>query len=156
MAVTATQLTKQKDFISENWKPIVGFTLAGTALFLGWRIYKNSQEPEIEDLSEDKRFPPATITDSQAQNRADMLHTAMTTLFKVDEDEFSIVLKALEGLTYNDYVKVSDMFGMRRYVDATGIGQTWPATERNLSYWLSKELTPKQQNEIRKVHPNIL
>lgn len=149
MALASVSLAKEKNFIKENWKPIaqIGATLGVTYVF--WKVYSdwnNSQNTTRDlELEEDSRFEKSTFTDAHALNIANRLQDAMGTFGVANEEEREIIKTSLSGLTYNDFVKVSRLFGQRGYITLTGISKDsdFLAPKKNLSYWLSKELPPE-------------
>lgn len=147
MAVSALSLSKEKNFIKNNWKPIVGIGATMGVTYVVWNIYsdwKTSKENPTSglELKEDKTKPPSLISDSLALVKANMLQEAMGTLLKVNDEELQVIRNVLQDLTYNDYIKVSKFFGERGYITITGISKDSDllAPKKNLSYWLSKEL----------------
>ncbi|MFV9549664.1 hypothetical protein [Algibacter sp. PT7-4] len=92
---------------------------------------------------------PVTITDLEAQNRANVLLEAMDG-FGTD---FERVKMALSNITVADYGMIAIKFGTPRY-DGAGEGM-WPASKRNLSYWIAAELDNNELQQIRMVLPGI-
>ena len=151
MALSAVSLTKNKNFIQNNWKPILGIGATLGASYVVWSIYSdwkknqgNSSTKDLE-LKEDQRFEKSSLTEAAALSIANRLQDAMGTWRMANEEERSIIKSLLSGLSYNDFVKVSKLFGQRGYVTITGISKDsdFLAAKKNLSYWLSKELPPE-------------
>lgn len=90
-----------------------------------------------------------TISDIEAKNRANMLLDAMDG-FGTD---FPMVKTALANITAADFVLIAEHFGTPRY-DGAGEGM-WPASKRNLSYWIVAELDNEELEEIRALVPNL-
>ncbi|MDT0643691.1 hypothetical protein RM553_12685 [Zunongwangia sp. F363] len=162
MAVSTMSLAKEKNFIQENWKPILGIGATIGVTYVVWNIYKDFKSPNEDKsntkdntLVEDKKLPPSSISDAQALNIANQLQDAMGTIWSANDEERKRIKSLLSGLTYNDYIKVSDAFGKRGYITATGISKDsdWFAPKKNLNYWLSKELQPEDFAQLKKIIP---
>lgn len=159
MAVTTVSLAKNKDFLKNNWKPIVGIGAALSLVLIGYGVYKRvaPADPGTPGgLDSDKRFPPSDLTGAQSAILAGRLHEAMKTLGKANEQEIKEIRSVLQDLTYNDFIKVSQAFGDQGYVPFTHIGQdTWPATHYNLVTWLNNELPSAELQSMHQALPNI-
>lgn len=156
MALASVSLAKEKNFIRENWKPILGIGATLGVTYVVWNIYsdfRNKSTPGGLDL--DPKQPASTISLAEATVKADRLQAAMKTFGKASEAEIREIRSVLQNLTYNDFIKVSQAFGERGYVAITGISQGWPAPKKNLIYWLTNELEPGDLNALRQVLPNI-
>ena len=159
MAVSTASLAKEKDFINNNWKPILGIGATIGVTYVVWNIYKDfkatgdQSNTRENNLSEDNRFPPSTLTEVEALNIANRLQDAMGTFGKANTEEAKRIKLLLTDLNYNDYVKVSRSFGQRGYVTVTGISKDSDilAPAKNLSYWLSKELNDQDYAQIEKI-----
>jgi hypothetical protein len=90
-----------------------------------------------------------TITQNQASGIARVLLTAMDG-FGTDTEE---VFNALRGRTAADYHLISEAFGTPRY-DGAGEG-IWPAPQRNLTDWITRELDSSEMAQLRKIIPGI-
>lgn len=90
-----------------------------------------------------------TITPNQASAIARVLLTAMDG-FGTDTEE---IYNALRGKTPADYHLISEAFGTPRY-DGAGEG-IWPAPERNLTDWITRELDSSEMNKLRQVIPGV-
>lgn len=162
MAVSTASLAQQKNFIKDNWKPILGIGATIGVSYVVWNIYsdfksKNDNPTSGLQLKDNKQFPASTLTDAQALNIANRLQDAMGTFGDSNEEEVNTIKSLLTGLTYNDYVKVSKLFGERGYITVTGISKDsdWFVPKKNLSYWLSKELSQEDLNSLSKIIPGI-
>lgn len=90
-----------------------------------------------------------TITEVEAQNRANLLLEAMGGL----GTNFQRVKEALNNITLADYVLISQEFGTPRY---DGFGEShWPFPQRNLSYWIVAELDNSEIAQIRNMLPGL-
>ena len=156
MALASVSLVKERSFIKENWKPILGVGTTLGVTFVVWSIYKDFKKKNIPGgLEEDRRFEPSEITNAQALVRADRLYNAMRTFGKPNAKEVAEIREVLSGLAYNDFILVSKEFGERRYVIATGVGGIWPADKRNLVFWLTNELPLSDLNDLKKALPSV-
>ncbi len=156
MALASVSLVKERNFIKDNWKPILGVGTTLGVTFVVWTIYKDFKKNNIPGgLEEDERFEPSVITNAQALIRADRLYNAMRTFGKPNQDEITEIRSVLSGLAYNDFILISKEFAERRYVIATGVGGIWPADKRNLVFWLTNELPLQDLNDLKKALPNV-
>ena len=162
MALASVSLAKEKNFIIENWKPILGIGTTIGVTYVVWSIYsdwkKNDTENPTKDLKlkQDSRFETSSLTDSEALFIANRLQEAMGTFANASKEEVRTIMSLLEGKSYNDFVKISDFFGERGYITFSGISKDSDlfAPKKNLSYWLSKELSPEDLDALRQVIPN--
>lgn len=163
MALASVSLVKEKSFIKENWKPILGIGAALGATYVVWSIYSDFKNSRVESPTSDKvlkvdtRFEPTALTESQALMMANRLQEAMGSFGTSSKSEVEVIKQILTGLTYNDYVKVSEAFGQRGYITATGISKDsdWFAPKKNLTYWLSKELSAADLNALKTILPGV-
>lgn len=156
MALASVSLVKERNFIKDNWKPILGIGTTIGVTYVVWNIYRDFRKNNIPGgLKEDNRFEPAGITNAQALIRADRLFNAMRTFGKPNAKEIAEIRSVLEGITYNDFILISQEFGERRYVIATGVGGIFPADKRNLVFWLTNELPITDLNDLKKALPNV-
>jgi len=162
MAVSTVSLAKENknNFIKENWKPILGVGATLGVTYVIWSVYsdwkKGNENPTGNlQLKEDKTLPPSGISDAQALVKANLLQDAMGTFGKVNSEELQVIRNVLQDLTYNDYIKVSKFFGERGYVTITGISKDsdFLTPNKNLSYWLSKELDSQDLIALGKIIP---
>ncbi len=158
MALTSVSLAKNKDFIKENWKPILGIGATIGVTYVVWNIYSDWKDKGVPGgLEENPNLAKSSLLQAEAMMRANRLQEAMGSFGKSNEREVAEVISILQGLTYNDYIKVSKAFGERGYVTLTGISKDsdWFAPKKDLTYWLSKELTPQYLNYLRTILPGI-
>lgn len=163
MAVSTASLAKQKDFIQDNWRFILGIGATIGVTYVVWSIYSDwkdggNKNPTSDlTLKENAKLPSSTLTDSEALSIANRLQNAMGTWGMADEEERATIKSLLTGLTYNDYIKVSKFFGQRGYITITGISKDsdFLAPKKNLSYWLSKELPEEDFVVLRKILPGL-
>lgn len=90
-----------------------------------------------------------TITPNQASNLARILLTAMDGFGTATEKIYEV----FRGKTPADYHLISEAFGTPRY-DGAGEGM-WPAPKRNLTDWLTRELSKNEMNELRRIIPGV-
>ena len=131
-------------------KPI-GFTILGLiAAYILWRAYKKAFPGGIK---QDRSLPPAVITDTQAITTAERLFEAMRSS-GTDEDA---IMQALEGINHNDFVKISDAFGTRSYIPATGSHPLydWMGEDLDLVEWLLSELSNSEIKRLKQTLPQV-
>ena len=158
MALASVSLVKEKNFIKENWKPILGIGATIGVTFVVWNIYSDwKNKPTPGGLDQNPKLPPSTLSDANALMRANSLQEAMGTIGSSNEEEVAEVKSILQDLTYNDYIKVSQAFGERGYITLTGISKDsdWLAPKKPLTYWLTKELSFEDLNSLKQVMPGI-
>ena len=157
MALTTASLVKKRNFLIDNYKPIITIGAALSAGFLGYKVYRyiSAPPPPSGGLDEDLNQEKTTLSPAQAKTKSDRLENAMRTFSSPNEDELTEIRAVLQDMTYNDFIAISKAFGDKRYVSATGVGGIWPANMRNLSYWLVNELDTTDLNELGKVIPGI-
>ena len=156
MALASVSLVKEKSFIKENWKPIVGIGATLGVTYVIWSIYSDYRKSKVPGgLSEDTRFEPTSLTPAQALVRADRLYNAMRTFGKPNAEERAEIRSVLQNVSYNDFILISKHFGERRYVIATGVGGIWPADKYNLVFWLANELPLEDLNALKQALPNV-
>lgn len=160
MAVSTMSLAKEKNFIKENWKPILGIGATIGVTYVVWNIYSDFKKADDDptgnlQLKDNKELPPSSLSDAQALSKANLLQEAMGTFGSVNAKELQVIRSVLQGLTYNDYIKVSKFFGERGYVTVTGISKDsdFLTSKKNLSYWLSKELETQDLIALGKIIP---
>lgn len=153
---------KQTEFVKDNWKFILGIAATFGITYVAWSIYKSLTDKEDpsnrgENLSENTKFPPSTLTDSEAVMIANRLQNAMGTFGSSNAEEVAEIKSLLTDLSYNDYVKVSKAFGERGYITMTGISKDsdWLAPKKPLSYWLTKELSSSDLDALKQIIPGI-
>ncbi len=90
-----------------------------------------------------------TITQIKASGIARVLLTAMDG-FGTDT---KAMYDALQGRTAADYHLIAQAFGTPRY---DGAGEAmWPAPERGLTDWITRELDTNEMNQLRKIIPGV-
>lgn len=154
LATTAlSSSTKVVDFTKKNWKYMLA---GGGAIFVGWLVYDKFIKATPEDKSKlpvDNRFPTSTLSQQEAAVIAEELFQAMT----YTGTDFNRIKNALNGLTYNDFVKVSDAFGLKYYdtiFGTEGLPYVWP--KLSLHEWLANELSDKEMAVIQAIMPNVI
>lgn len=142
-----TELDKNIDLITDNWKPLVKIgTTVGIAI-VGYKIYKRLTDDG--NLSQNNNFEKSRLTGSQIQAKVTALFDAMD---RPGTDEIAI-MRALEGLTYNEFVQVSDAFGRRSYA-ISGYSPLPFVSELTLLEWLMKELDTETIQQLKKILPD--
>lgn len=133
---------------------IGGLFLAG---FLAYKINKSASgifgEPikKGKELKENPQLPPSGLSDTQAKTRAEVLYEAM---YSAGTDEVR-VFDALKDITHNDFIKISEYFGERRYNPVTGEGSFFPFPAISLMEWLAQELNDEEFAQLHKNLPDI-
>lgn len=132
-------------FLKKHWKIVGG---VGAAAFFGYLVYEKYLTGEIT-IKEDKRFPPSNLEPFDAKVIAENLFKAMndTSITNLDGVNQDAVYDALDGLTYNDFVKVSDAFGKRYMLFKGKIG---------LFDWLNAKLSYSDLAELQTKMPNVI
>lgn len=102
----------------------------------------------MQDI-EDATNTPITIDNASAKSKAAILYEAMDGV-GTDWDK---IVGALTGVTKADFILISDAFGTPRYF-GTG-GAVWPASKRNLVYWLTAELNSEKMTILRNMIPGL-
>jgi len=138
---------KAVNFAKNNWKIILGLS---TAALLGYLIYdKFFAGDDHGKIEEDPRFPPSGLTQTEAKQKAEILYTAFRH-FSLDSwnaaDEETI-FNTLNGLSYNDFVKVSEAFGKRNYILRGDL---------TLLQWLRYSLDGDDLVHLQSIMPNVI
>lgn len=77
----------------------------------------------------------------------------MNSFFGTDEDT---IYTLLAGLSTQDYYKVYNRFGLRRYSTVFGESTISPfGVELSLTQWLVNELTSDEYKKLKKLNPNL-
>ena len=136
---------------SENQKAVVQATASVipfliktlVVLGIGGFIYYRYTKRFVS-LVENKNFASSTITNNQAQTKAETIYNAM----KGFGNGFEIVKTNIAGLNYNGFIKVYNAFGNRQ-------GSIPFSDKMNLSEWLSDQFNGEELNELRFLVPNM-
>lgn len=136
------------DFLKKYWPYLAG----GTVLAIGgYYAYKAIKDPNI-DLSTDNSQEPSSLSKLDAKNIAEILYKAMSSP-GTDEEA---IYNALNGKTYNDFVKIAEAFGKRYYDKTLGSEGGWLFNdEYGLYEWLSFELNPSDMEKLAKIIPAV-
>lgn len=118
---------------------VLGFLAVTVVGYMGYKAYKN----RFISKGNNNNYPPANITEGQAESKADALYEAMYGAGL----NFPAVLNALAGLNYNGYVLVFNKFGKQK--------DFW-GTELNLTEWLTNQLSESQRKQLDVVIKGIL
>lgn len=178
VAKAAPEAKKTIKKVNEDTKGGVSWLLLGGAAVLGFIILKtvnnaskvgdvvggaadaaSSALDQLTDIINDPNLDASntdvsgidlepTISDLEAQNRAIALLEAMDR-FGTD---FTRVKASLTGINHADYVLISEKFGKPRY---DGMGSSFWAPKRNLSYWIVAELDNSELDQIRNLLPGL-
>lgn len=144
--VAATTAT---GFLQNNWKWILGF---GTVGFFGWLVYDKFFANTNVQLEQNPNFPASTLTNFEAQKAADTLYNAMKN-FGTNE---ALIFSVLEGKTQNDFVKISNAFGVRKLNTTTGEHAEFIGEDLGLYEWLRSELNHTDLQKINAIAPGLI
>jgi len=145
----ATTGSKAIGFAKNNIKPI----LIGTAVVGGGYLLYNWLTRPRPTADFDNTFPDAVISDLKAKQIANVLYNAM----KNPGTDEQAIFQALQGLSYNDFVKVSNAFGMKYYDKVLGVEGGWLFNDPlDLTGWLYQELNNSDLAKLHDIAPNIL
>jgi hypothetical protein len=144
---------KAKSFAKDNWKIIIGLAVVAGG---GYLVYdKFFKGPPTLTLKKNSNHPPSTLSNEEASLIAEELYTAMKDVASGPDDVYKILSD--NNLTYNDFVKVSDQFGKRKYNQLTSgsLFSSW-GVNLGLTEWLREDLTTEQFNLIQAYVPNVI
>lgn len=143
-------LDKAKQYVSDNW---IEFAIATGLLVGGYAAYQKVFHKEKPQADFDQDEPEAIIDLVTARTKAEQLFNAMR---NPGTDEAKI-FDTLSGLSYNDFIMVSNEFGMRYYDNTLGTDGGWFFNDKfSLHEWLLKELSNSELEELEKVMPGVL
>lgn len=122
-----------------------------TGIKKAFTIEDNPDASDIQLGQGDSQFiPGGTITHGQAKTIATILLDAMD-YYGTEEQK---IFDALRGKNLADFRAISQYFGTPRY---DGIGrQEYFFPKRNLTYWLSEELSSDELNTLKSLMPGVL
>lgn len=158
--INKDELTKNVNVISSNWKTIltVSGVIAGVYLIYKTTTSLKDALPNFNDdpnagggnLDPSNTDVPygATITKNQAEAIAAGLFEAMDRMGTDEAKIFSL----LQGKNGVDYAMISKAFGTPRYNGFTSAAYLYP--KRNLTYWLSSELSSYEFEKLKKLINN--
>jgi hypothetical protein len=136
------------DFVRNYWPWILG--LAGVTVG-GYYAYSYFNDSNLV-IQEDRSLEPTKLEKLDAQNIAESLFKAMS---NPGTDE-QIIYDLLNGLTYNDFAKISTAFGKRYYSQTLGTeGGSLFGTNAGLFEWLTFELSNDDMKQLEKIIPSV-
>lgn len=99
----------------------------------------------------------STMTEIEAKAIADDLFGAMDR-FGTSEN---VIYNRLNGLSYNDFAKVSRAFGTKWYDTTLGVKGTWALKwaghkKLGLFEWLNEDLTYSDKLKLQEIMPNVI
>lgn len=144
---------KAKSFVKDYWVWILGIAAVSAG---GYLVYdKFFKGPPTLNLNYNSQFPPSSLSNEEAKVIAEELYQAMKDLASNSDDIYKILSD--NNLTYNDFVKVSDAFGKRKYNNVTS-GSLFSSLGVNLGLteWLREDLTTEQFNLIEAYVPSVI
>lgn len=140
---------KAGSFVTDNVKPIIISIGVLTGSYL---LYKWISKPRVS-VQFDASYPSASISDNKAKQIANVLFNAMSNP-GTDEDA---IFNALAGLGFNDFVKVSNFFGVKYYDTVLGVeGGSLFNDQYDLRDWLYFELGNSDLEKLHNVAPNLI
>lgn len=110
---------------------------------VGYFIYKKFIN-RFESYPENKSYPPANITDNQAEAKAETIYQAMKGL----GNGFETVKQAIAGINYNAFVKIYNAFGSR--IGANPFGSKMTLTE-----WFNDQFNSEELAQLNFLVPNV-
>lgn len=131
-------------FLQNNWQWILGF---GTVGFFGWLVYDKFFSNDNIQLKNNPNQPASALSSFEARKIADTLFNAMDG----DGTDEDLIFNSLNGLTYNDFVRVSNAFGVRTYY-----GGLFQAEDLGLYEWLREELNTNDLQKINAIAPGLI
>lgn len=156
-STAASQINKD----TKGGLSIMMLILLAAGIYTFWRVtapfrsVSGGVSKTIEGIFNTKEDVPIkhsgtpTISQLQAQGRAQMLHDAM----KGVGTNWNKVVTALSGLTVADFTLVAQEFGLKTYAPN---GSGWWGDKLNLIGWLQRELSAKEINELNTIIPGVL
>jgi len=139
-----------KSKIAKYAIPVLGIVAVGGVAYVGYQFLKKNEPPK---LNENPNYDKSGLTQVQALAIADRLYVAMV----VSGTDEEAVFEALNGLTYNDFIKVYEGFGRRQYSKFWGNeGDPLTSDKHHLITWLMNELNSDEIKAIEKTIPNLL
>ncbi len=151
MALTTIPiLGRNKSKIAKAVIPVMAIVAVGGVAYVGYKYLQKDVPPKLHT---NPALPKSTLSDTQAKFISERLYNAM----KGSGTDEAAILKALQGLTENDFVKVYESFGKRQYSMFWGnIGDPLTSSNHHLITWLTNELNESEINDLKKVIPNLL
>ena len=149
-AIAANVASTTKDFVADHWlKIVIGSTVA-IGGYLAYQQLFGEDKPEVEF---DQDEPNPVIDGTTARTKAEQLFNAMRDPGTDEETIFNI----LNGLSFNDFVMISNAFGKRYYDKTLGTDGGWLFNdELSLHEWLLQELSNNDLAELETYMPGVL
>jgi hypothetical protein len=148
--VVAQSASKVKDFVGDNWLKIL---IGGTVLIGGYAVYKQFFASDDPDVNFDDNEAPPVIDAVTAKTKAEQLFNAMRNLGTDEQTIYDV----LSGLSYNDFVMISNAFGKKYYDKSLGVDGGWIFNDKlSLHEWLLEELDNGELNELATYMPDVL
>lgn len=120
--------------------------------FLGVRVPQKPNKMVDKPVVKENEMG-SKLSDNEANSIAERLFKAMNSFFGTDEDT---IYTLLAGLSTQDYYKVYNRFGLRRYSTVFGESTISPfGVELSLTQWLVNELTSDEYKKLKKLNPNL-
>ncbi len=136
-------------FVAKNKKKII---VGGALIIVGYTIY-NKFFGKKPSLKFNPSEPIPKLTPQQAKDKATRLMNAMENP-GTDEEE---IYSTLAGLNFNDFVMVSNAFGMKYYDKVLGVEGGFLFNDKHdLTDWLRFELSNSELEQLQNVMPNVI
>lgn len=134
-------------FIKDNILLIIGGVILIFVFAKGFlNSFINKQSSELFDVK------GSVISDNEANQYADVLHTAMGSI----GTDFVKIKEVFKNLTEQDFYKVFNKFGDRGYFDWLGVGiDIMYPKMLNLTQWLHSELSSSELKELKVIAPYL-
>jgi len=146
-----TAFTKQgRSFAKENWFLL---TVVGSSAIALYLLYRRFTRSNAFDVRQDRSKPASSISDFEAQQKADALYNAMKGLGTNQNTIYSV----LNGMNYNDFAKISAAFGEKYFDKFLKVEGGWLFNNRyGLYEWLVFSLSDSQLRELQRIMPNVI
>lgn len=137
--LAAIEINNPTTEVTKQLASVIPFVIkTGIVLGLGYLIVRKYTN-RFQKLPLNPKFPPANITDSQAETRANAIASSLA-FFDWGGDEFAITSQNLAGLNYNGFVKVYNAFGKQK-------GHLF-AGDLTLIEWINDQFTPYEVSQL--------
>jgi len=124
------------------WKLFTA-ALVALVLLLVWFFWKRNVKTGHK---ENENEPIANITEAQAEDRANILLSAMGSPGTDEQAIFNVLM----GINRNGYIRISNAFGKQPYDGLFGVlGISWLFPKLNLTGWLKEELSSEDFNSLQ-------
>lgn len=133
----------QKAVLQATASVLPFFLKTGFILGVGYVIY-NKWTNRFVPQQEVSYYPASSITNAQAQTKADAIYTAM----KGAGNGFQIVAANIANLNYNGWVRLYNAFGNRQGIIPF-------SAKMNLTEWFADQFNEEELAQLRFLVPNV-